>query len=84
MVMEAKESYERWCAGLSKAASCCRELGVITTIKDWKFLSAELIKLRDNGMKFYKEAPLKESEVLILLMQIEDAQRAAAAMQGMQ
>lgn len=84
MVMEAHESLERLTEGLNRAASCCRELGVMTTIKDWKRLSAELIKMRDNGMKFYKEAPLTESEVLILLMQIEDAQRAAAAMQSMQ
>ena len=81
--MESSESLERWVEGLARAASCCRELGVMTNINSWKDLSKQLLIMRDKGMKIYKEPALKEHEILKLSIEIEMAQKAALAANGL-
>lgn len=75
--MRQNESLERFVEGLTRAASCCRELGLITQIPAWKELSKQLLIMRDKGRFMYKSAPLSEKDILILVANIEMAQKLA-------
>lgn len=83
MVMETPESWERFDQGLLRAASCCRELGAMTTINSWFDLSKQLLIMRKKGRSIYEAAPLSETEVLALVTNMEIAQLAAAHMREM-
>jgi hypothetical protein len=82
-MMQAKESFERWVLGLTRAASCCRELAVITDATEWKNLSAQLLIMRDKGQAIYKAVPLTEFEVQSLVKNMEIAQKASQLMNQM-
>lgn len=82
MVMEAKESVERIDLGLSRAASCCRELAKMLDASEWKHLSRELLKMREKALRFYKEPPLTEPQIINLVTQMEIAQKNARMMNG--
>lgn len=77
MVMEAHESWERFWEGLTRAASCCRELGVMTNITSWKEVSEQLLIMRNKGQVIYKGSPLTEVQVMALINDIETAQKLA-------
>ena len=77
MTMEKNESFERIWESLSRAASCCRELAVITNVKGWKELSAQLLIARENAKAMYKSKPLEEFEVISLVDKICQAQIAS-------
>lgn len=77
MVMENSESLERVLEGLSRAASCCREMAKMLDAHEWKDLSAQLIIMRQKVLKIYKALPLTEMEVLNLVANMEMAQKAA-------
>lgn len=78
--MTSSESWERFWEGLTRAASCCRELGVMTNVTAWKDLSAQFIIMRDKGRVMYKSAPLTEFEVMALVNDMETAQKLSASM----
>lgn len=77
MVMESNESWERFYQGLTRAASCCRELGVMTSVPSWKELSKQLLLMRDRGQVMYKGSALTEMQVMALVTDMEIAQKAA-------
>lgn len=83
MVMEANESFERIYEGLTRAASCCRELAVMTTINSWVDLSKQLLLMRKKAKFMYDSAPLSEVEVQALVTNMEIAQLAAERMRQM-
>lgn len=78
--MESSESWERFWEGLTRAASCCRELGVMTNVPAWKELSAQFLLMREKGQKMYKSAPLTELQVMTIVTEIETAQKLSAGM----
>lgn len=79
--MNSNESFERLWEGLSRAASCCRELGVMTTLPAWKEFSKQLIIMRHNG-KVMRESPaLSEPEINAIVTNMEIAQIASKGMQ---
>lgn len=78
--MQSTESWERVWEGLSRAASCCRELGILTTIKDWGELSKQFLIMRKKAKAMYDGAPLSEVEIMVLVSQIENAQKMAGLM----
>lgn len=82
MVMESHESWERVNEGLSRAASCCRELAVMTNVKDWTELSKQFILMRKKAKFMYDSAPLSEVQVMAIVSEIELAQKAAALMRA--
>ena len=75
--MQSAESWERIWEGLGRAASCCRELHIVTKIKDWGELSNQFLIMRNKAKTMYDGAPLSEFEVQILVSDMEAAQRAA-------
>lgn len=77
MVMKSNESFERLYEGLTRAASCCRELGAMTTINSWVDLSKQLLIMRKKAKFIYDSAPLSEVEVQALVTNMEIAQLAA-------
>lgn len=77
MVMETNESFERVWEGLTRAASCCRELGTMTTINSWFDLSRQLLIMRKKSKVMYDSAPLSEVQVQALVTNMEIAQLAA-------
>lgn len=83
MVMESQESFERIWEGLTRAASCCRELGKMTTINSWFDLSKQLLIMRKKAQFMYDSAPLSEIEVQALVTNMEIAQLAAHNMRQM-
>lgn len=83
MVMETNESFERYEQGLLRAASCCRELGKMTNVKDWKNLSRQLMIMLNQGRVIYQSAPLTELQVMALVTNMEIAQLAAQNMRRM-
>lgn len=82
MTMESNESLERISEGLSRAASCCRELAKMLDATEWKQLSRELLRMREKSLRFYKEPALTEPQILGLLAQMEMAQINARQMNG--
>ncbi len=76
-MMESKESFERFEQGLLRCASCCRELAKMLDAHEWKSLSAELLKMLNQGRAIYKSEPLTEMQVLGLVTKIEIAQKLA-------
>ena len=76
-MMESSESFERVSEGLQRAASCCRELNIITKIKDWGELSNQFLIMRKKAKAMYDGKPLSEVEVMVLVSQIENAQKMA-------
>lgn len=78
--MTTQESFERLIEGLCCAASCCRELGVMTKIGAWGGLSKQLLITANKSKEMYKEKPLSEFQVLKLVTEIEDAQKLASMM----
>lgn len=83
MVMEAPESWERVDLGLQRAASCCRELAVMTHINAWVDLSKQLLLMRKKAKVMYEGAPLSEVQVQALVTNMEIAQLAAEQMRSM-
>jgi hypothetical protein len=83
MVMESNESWERIDQGLSRAASCCRELGALTSINSWHDLSKQLLIMRKKARVMYESAPLSEVQVQVLVTNMEIAQLAAENLRGM-
>lgn len=77
MVMESPESWERFTEGLTRAASCCRELAKMNDAKEWKDLSVQLLLMLKKGRKFYEGVPLTEMEVMNLVTNMEMAQKLA-------
>ena len=77
MVMESNESFERVSEGLHRAASCCRELHIVTKIKDWGELSNQFLIMRKKAKAMYDGNPLSEVEVQILVANMEAAQKDA-------
>lgn len=75
--MRQNESLERVNEGLSRAASCCRELAKMLDAKEWRDMSHQLLVMRQKILKFYKEPPLTEIQVLGLVTQMELAQKLA-------
>lgn len=80
MVMESNESWERVDSGLRRAASCCRELGKMTSINAWFDVSRQLLLMLKNARFMYDSAPLTEPEVMALVTNMEVAQKAASIM----
>jgi len=78
MPMTSHESMERLDHGLRQAASCCRELGVMTGVPDWRALSNEFEIMRKKAIKMYKDGELPEFEVQRLTNDIEIAQKMAS------
>lgn len=79
-MMESKESLERVDLGLSRAASCCRELAKILDAHEWRDLSKQLLIMRKKVLRIYSEPPLTEIQVQGLITQMELAQRLAQNM----
>jgi len=75
--MQSHESWERVAEGLSRAASCCRELHIVTKIKDWGELSNQFLIMRKKAKAMYDGKPLSEVEVMVLVAEIETAQKLA-------
>ena len=75
--MQSSESFERIWESLGRAASCCRELHIVTKIKDWGELSNQFLIMRKKAKAMYDGKPLSEVEVMTLVSQIENAQKAA-------
>lgn len=73
-VMEGKESAERVAEGLSRAASCCRELAKINDAQEWKDLSAQLLIMRKKALSIYQKKPLSEAQIQGLVAEMELAQ----------
>lgn len=80
--MQSHESFERVWEGLSRAASCCRELGVTTKINSWFDLSHQLLLMRKKAKIMYEGSPLSEVQVQALVTNMEIAQLAAAHIQN--
>lgn len=78
--MNSHESWERYEEGLLRAASCCRELGVLTKSNEWTEMSRQLLIMRDKGLTIYKAKPLNELQVQSLVADMEIAQKIAHAM----
>lgn len=78
--MTSHESWERYWEGLGRAASCCRELGIMTKITAWGDLSKQLLIMRKKGQAIYKGPSLTEVQVLALVTDMEIAQKLAAMM----
>lgn len=76
------ESLERVLEGLSRAASCCRELGKIVDAQEWKDLSGQLLIMRQKVLVLYKGKPLTEGEIIGLVTKMEIAQRASHYING--
>ena len=83
-MMNTHESFERIDHGLSRAASCCRELAVMAKIPAWNDLSRQLLIMRKKAKVMYAEPPLHENQVMALVTQMEIAQLNAKRMSGMQ
>lgn len=77
MPMNNLESFERFWEGLTRAASCCRELAVLNDATEWKELSRQLLIMRDKGKVIYEGAPLSEVQVQVLVTNMEIAQLAS-------
>ena len=75
--MTGQESFERISEGLQRAASCCRELGMLTTINDWVELSNQFLIMRKKAKAMYSGPPLTEVEVMSIVADIENAQKMA-------
>ena len=75
--MQSAESWERIWEGLGRAASCCRELGALTTINDWTDLSNQFLIMRKKAKAMYDGAPLTEVQVMAIVSEIETAQKMA-------
>ena len=75
--MNGHESLERVLEGLQRAASCCRELYIVTKIKDWGELSNQFLIMRKKAKAMYDGKPLSEVEVMVLVAEIETAQKLA-------
>lgn len=80
--MTGHESFERVDQGLSRAASCCRELGEATTIKAWGNLSTQLLLLRKKAKAMYEGAALTEFQIQALVTEMEIAQKLARGLNG--
>ena len=78
--MNTHESWERLNEGLQRTASCCRELGVMTNVKDWTALSNQLLLMLKKARVMYRGAALTEIEVQTMVTEMEIAQKAAALM----
>lgn len=78
--MTSSESLERVVEGLSRAASCCRELAKITDSLEWKDVSRQLLIMRQKVLGIYRGPSLTEAEVLVLVANMELAQRQARGM----
>jgi len=78
--MLQNESWERFWEGLTRAASCCRELAKLTDATEWKDLSFQLLLMRDKGRRMYKSAPLSEFQIQALVADMEVAQKISQAM----
>jgi hypothetical protein len=76
-MMEAAESYERVWESLTRAASCCRELAILTKADEWRQMSQQIIIMRDKAREIYSGAPLTEVQVMNLVAQMEEAQLSA-------
>ena len=61
-MMESSESWERVWESLGRAASCCRELHIVTKIKDWGELSDQFLIMRKKAKAMYDGKPLSETE----------------------
>lgn len=77
-MMNSHESMERVTEGLNRAASCCRELGAMTNVADWKALSDQFILMRKKAIELYKGGELPEFQVQKLADDIEIAQKMAS------
>lgn len=82
-MMQASESFERCWEGLTRAASCCRELCVMTSIHSWVDLSKQLLIMRQKVKALYDGAPLSEVQVQTMVTNMEIAQLAAARVREM-
>lgn len=80
--MNNHESFERIAEGLSRAASCCRELVSMTGIPQWKEVSRQLLLMRKKAKFMYESAPLTEMQIQALVAEMEVAQKMAAAMRA--
>ena len=78
MVMETSESFERVWEGLSRAASCCRELGGMTSVNSWYDLSKQLLLIRQKAKLMYNGPALSEVQIHNLVTNMEIAQLAAS------
>lgn len=82
--MTSHESFERLWEGLTRAASCCRELGKMTTINSWFDLSRQLLITRQKAKVLYESAPLSEVQVNALVTNMEIAQLSVERLRQMQ
>lgn len=83
MKMETNESWERFWEGLTRAASCCRELAKMTDAHEWKELSKQILIMRNKGKVIYDSPPLTELQVMGLVTKMEIAQLESQKMMGM-
>ena len=81
--MNSHESMERIDQGLLRAASCCRELCVMTKINSWVDLSRQLLLMRKKAKVMYEGAPLSEVQVQVMVTNLEIAQIAAGRLREM-
>ena len=76
------ESWERIDHGLQRAASCCREMCILTKVNDWVELSKQFLLMRQKAKAMYLAAPLTEVEVMALVAEMEMAQKLAGLMRA--
>ena len=80
--MNNQESFERIDQGFLRAASCCRELAVMTKINAWVDLAKQFLVMRNKAKAMYEGVPLTEIQVHALVMEMEIAQKMSAAMRA--
>ena len=81
-MMQSSESFERVWESLARAASCSRELGVMTNLPAWNEVAKQFLLMRQKAKVMYKSPALNEFQVQSLVTEMEMAQKAASMMRG--
>lgn len=74
--MTETETFERFSEGLKKAASRCRELGVVQKDRNWTKTAIQIEQFLAYGTQLYRASALSRREVLGLLDQRVDKKKA--------